>query len=135
MLNINTSRLYNFRQALDTALTVNALLKQWVIVCAKFCWGENTFLVDILSHLFKIIMVHLITFILLLPLLVEKWPHIFSLVLLITPYSPEPKQQKLQPCSALGMRGKNRSLALALGQVAALIKHGPCAGIILHGST
>lgn len=68
-------------------------------------------------------MVQLITLLLLFTFLVEKQPHIFSLVLLIIPYSSEPKHQKLPPCSALDMRGKNRRLALALGLVAALIKH------------
>lgn len=42
-------------------------------------------------------MVQLITLILLFTLLVEKRPQIFSSVLLVVPYSSEPKHQKLHP--------------------------------------
>lgn len=88
-------------------------------------------LVDICSHLLRISMVQLITLLLLFTWRGETWLHIFSSALLVIQNS-EPKQQKLQPCSALAMGSKNRSLALAPGVVAARTKYGPCAATPLH---
>lgn len=88
--------LYNFSQALDTMLTVNSLFEREDKSVQGFA-GWSCFVGRYFSRLLKIWMVQLITLILLFTLLVEKWPQIFSSVLLVIPYSSEPKHQKLQP--------------------------------------
>lgn len=49
--------LYSFSQALDTELTVNTLLKEWMVSLCKVLQGEIALLVDRFSHLLQIIMV------------------------------------------------------------------------------